>query len=189
MRRRAERKRRTSSARRRDAGPGRPEEHETGVDRDRSHRCSRAGPAATDPVGRRAEEERCERDDQDEAGDDEREAADHRRSQSAHPPCRVDRELCRSRAGKEVDGSEAVLELLGPHPPTTVHDELAKERDVCGRATEADDADPSPRACDRSERGHAASTRRRFPWPPRPRRPQRRPRVAVGRGARRSRRR
>ena len=137
-----------------DPVPGRPEQQEPRMNGDRRDGCSGSRTGAADPVGRGAQEERRQRDDQDEAGKDEAEPADQRTGEAARPPGRVDRELRRGRPGEEVGGGEPVLELLRRHPPAALDDELPKQCDVRRWPTEPDDPDPSPRARDRSERGH-----------------------------------
>ena len=67
------------------------------------------------------------------------------------------RELRGGRTGQQVDGGDRVLEVAGGDPAATLHAQLAQQRDVRGRAAEADAPDPPPLARDRRQRrGHAA---------------------------------
>ncbi len=117
---------------------------------DRGHGCAGAGSRSTDPVRRRAGEEHGrEHEDPDEPGNDERDATDDRAHRSRDPPGAEDRQLRGGGTRQQVAGSDRVLELLRREPPLAIDAELAEQRDVRRRATEADapDASPLPQHC------------------------------------------
>jgi len=70
-----------------------------------------------------------------------------RRSRQAQ----CDRELRGSRSGQQIRRGDRPLELLFGQPLALHNTKLAKQRDVCGRATEADATDPAPFARDRAQ--------------------------------------
>src|SRR6185437_16869561 len=75
-------------------------------------------------------------------------AADDRARRAAESPRAEDRELGRRRPRQQVGRGDAIFELVGRKPPAPVNAKLAQQRDVRGRTTEADAADPHPLACD-----------------------------------------
>ncbi len=103
----------------------------------------------------RREEQRGQAEDYREPRQDEARTADEDSGRARQPPRAVHRELGRGGPWQQIRGRDAVLELLGGQPATLLDAQRAEQRDVGGRAAEADAAHPQPLAGNRRETDRA----------------------------------